>query len=63
VAKNKVKKDNRPIVSNKRISAGVLDEGNAFTLGIEIPGRGKVNIKISFEKESPYLSLKEVSYL
>ncbi|GAJ12127.1 unnamed protein product [marine sediment metagenome] len=60
MAENKVKKNDRLIVSNKKISAGVLDEGNAFTLGIEIPGRGKVNIKISFEKGSSYLSPKKM---
>ncbi|MBA7491712.1 hypothetical protein ES702_02260 [subsurface metagenome] len=49
--KNKVKKNDRPVISNKKISAGFLDEDNALELGIEIPGKGKVNIKVTFEKE------------
>jgi len=50
--KNKVKKDDRPIVREKIISSNALDENNAFILGIKIPGKGQLNIKITFEEES-----------
>ncbi|GAJ10780.1 unnamed protein product [marine sediment metagenome] len=63
MTKNKVKRDIRIIKSDREILTGTLEEDRAYTLTIEIPGRGKVNIKISFEKEIPYLSLKERSYL
>lgn len=49
---SKVKKDDRPVVSEKIISSNILDEDNSFILGIKIPGKGQFNIKITFEKES-----------
>jgi len=56
---NKVRKDNgaeknnRPIVSVKEIDSGTLEDNNAYTLTIGIPGRGKIKIKVTFEKEKP----------
>jgi len=51
MAENKVKKNNRIIKSDREILTGTLEEDRAYSLTIEIPGRGKLNIKISFEKE------------
>jgi len=48
---DKIKKENRPIVSSKEISSRILDENNVFLVGFKIPGRGEIKIKISFEKE------------
>lgn len=45
--KNKVEKK----VYLRELSSGVLDENNAFTLKVNIPGKGKLNIKVTFEKE------------
>ena len=59
--KNRVKKDNRVIKSDREILSGTLEDNNAYSLTIGIPGRGKIKIKISFEKESPYLSLEKES--
>ena len=51
MAENKVKKYNKVEVCVKEISSGILDENNAFILGIGIPGRGKLKIDINFGKE------------
>lgn len=55
MSKAKVKKNDEVKVRVEEISAGILEENNAFILGIIIPGRGKIKIKVTFEKESPYL--------
>jgi len=47
----------KKILCVKEISSGTLDENNAFALEIGIPGRGKVNIKITFEKEKDKINL------
>lgn len=49
--KNKEKKVDRPAKEIKEIDSGELGEGNAFNIGFLIPGRGRININISFEKE------------
>jgi len=41
----------KKVLRVEEISSGILDENNARIVEIGIPGRGKVNIKISFEKE------------
>ena len=58
---NKVKENNRIIKSDREILSGTLEDNNAYSLTIGIPGRGKIKIKISFEKESPRLSLNKGS--
>lgn len=51
MTKNKAKKDNRIIKSDREILTGTLEDNKAYNLTIEIPGRGKIKMKISFEKE------------
>lgn len=51
MTKNKVKKDNRIIKSDREILTGTLEDNKAYNLTIEIPGRGKIKLKIFFEKE------------
>ncbi len=51
MVKNKAKKNNRIIKSDREILTGTLEDNKAYNLTIEIPGRGKIKIKISFEKE------------
>lgn len=52
MTKNKTKKDDKVIKSEKEILSGTLEDNHAYTLTIGIPGRGKINIKITF-----YISL------
>ena len=56
MSKVSLKKDKK-ILRVEEISTGILDENNDLILGIGIPGRGKVNIKISFEKERDKINL------
>ncbi|MEA3298071.1 MAG: hypothetical protein U9Q31_00990 [Chloroflexota bacterium] len=51
MSNNKVKKDNKVIKSEKDILTGTLEDNHAYTLTIGIPGKGKLKIKIAFEKE------------
>ena len=51
-----LKKDKK-ILRVEEISTGILDENNAFTLGIDIPGRGKLKINVSLEKEEDKINL------
>jgi len=48
----RLKEVDRKILSDREISTEMLGENNAYSLTIGIPGRGRINIKISFEKES-----------
>lgn len=49
--KGKEEKVDRPVKEVREIDSGELGEGNAFKIGFLIPGRGRININISFEKE------------
>ena len=49
--KNKVKKDDKLIKSEKEILSGTLEDNSEYTLTFRIPGRGKIKIKIAFEQE------------
>jgi len=49
--KNKVKKDDKVIKSEKETLSGTLEGNNAYTLIIGIPSRGKIKIGIAFEQE------------
>jgi len=51
MTKNKVKKDNRIIKSDREILNGTLEDDRAYIMTIEMPSKGKLHIKFTFEKE------------
>lgn len=48
----KNEKDDRVKILEREVKVGILEDDNTYILGIEIPGKGKLNIKLTFEKES-----------
>ena len=49
MSENKSRKNNRIIKSDREILNGIMEENRGYILTIEIPGRGKLRLKIKFE--------------
>ncbi|MBA7500793.1 hypothetical protein ES704_03554 [subsurface metagenome] len=51
MTKTKTKKDNKVIKSKEELFAGILKDNQGYILTIGVPGKGKLKIEFSFEKE------------